>query len=103
MSPRPSLGAAGRTKSVTIKLSQAEKDQLAQMYGTSYAGIRHGIDLALAGPRRAANAATPTTQTAPEAPPSHRHRRGNKIDTIYVQGQPVNRYRCSDPECEVIL
>lgn len=93
MSPRPTLGRRARTLSVSVKLSQSEKEALAETYGTVYAGLRAGINLAL-------NIGGEVDAT-PTKKPDHLHARGELLRTEYQSGSPVKIYKCRSCDKEL--
>ena len=95
MSPRPALGRTGKTLSVTVKVSQVEKDALEATYGTVYRGLRTGIELAIG--RR------DPIVTKNVVEPDHRHIRGQELEPTYDKGQQVRHYSCTKPGCTEIL
>lgn len=111
---RPSLGKAAKDVVVATKVTIAERDALVDRYGNVYRGVKHGVSLALAdgkGPRGLQvqgayiDEATqmPADDDAMTLTKHHRHRRGEKQESTYEQGQEVKHYLCAEEGCEAIL
>ena len=104
---RPSLGKAAKDVVVATKVTIAVRDALIDKYGNVYRGVKYGVDLALAdgkGPRglQVQGAYVDEAAQMPVGK-GHRHRRGEKQDSTYEQGQEVKHYLCAEEDCDVML
>jgi hypothetical protein len=126
---RPSLGNQAKSKSITVRLTEAEEQALAQWGGTARKALRRlvdnqlsaiahpgrGTDLPVVKPAPAAaqeNAMqdpdripTPTGFIVPAGPGStgsvtHRHRRVRVVDEKWEMGAPVKVWAC---DCGEVL
>jgi len=102
---RPSLGKAAKDVVVATKVTIAERDALVDKYGNVYRGVKYGVGLALAdGPGLPQRLPTMIDDGGtPAGRKAHRHRRGEKQDSTYEQGQEVKHYLCAEEDCDVML
>ena len=108
---RPSLGKAAKDVVVATKVTIAERDALVDRYGNVYRGVKHGVNLALSDgpgllqrlPTMIDDGGVPAGDDAMTLTKHHRHRRGEKQESTYEQGQEVKHYLCAEEGCGVIL
>ena len=115
---RPPLGKAGKSVTASVKITGADRDRLIVKYGSVYAGLRMGVQLALSSevvtPQRRAKkvstqkaveddviaTAVKAELPAPTLEPVHRHKRGIIVGHHYEQGQKRLTYACSVDGCK---